>query len=123
MFLDLERSWEHRERFRGRVWGGKSREGCRQDITLYYLESLVSGPRVLEATQGSKAGALLGDISLLQPVPKIILYIPLLPGRQIPLHSHFHGVLPYFIRSTEKERHQLPQFLDLEINPSMMTKY
>lgn len=108
---------------KGRVWGGKSKEECQQDITLYCLESLVSGPWVLEATQGSKAGALLGDISLIQPIPKIILCVPLLPSRQIPLHPHFHGISPYFIRSTEKEMHQLPQFLDLEINPSMMTKY
>lgn len=44
VFLDLESSWEHRERYIGRVWGGKSREECRQDVTLYCLESLVSGP-------------------------------------------------------------------------------
>lgn len=77
----------------------------------------------MEATQGSQAGALLGDIFLIQPILKIISCIPLLPGRQIPPHPHFHGIFPYFIRPTENEMHQLPQFLNLEINPPMMTKY
>lgn len=96
----------------GRVRERKSRQEFRQDTILHCLESHISGPWVLEATQGSQVRYW----ETLSPFQRSSHPFPCFQVGRSPGTSYSHEALPYSKRSTGKEIHQLPQSFNQEIN-------